>query len=488
MPKDVSTFEIALAERPRRTTLTHWLYKELRSAILEGRLRPGSRLPATRDFAIQYNVSRGTAVTAFEQLQAEGYLVSQVGSGTRVNDRLPEHFLSAVKRESQLPRLPGPVSGFTVSRPARPFRPYEPATSKFPIGIWARVAGRRLRRASNSLLAGRDPRGYAPLRDAIAAYLGSSRGVKCSPDQLVVVSGVQQGLDLLARILIKHGEAVWIEDPGYFGATTAFRNVGAKIIPVPVDEQGLMLSVGQRLCVRARAAYLTPAHQFPLGMAMSLERRLAILAWAREAKTFLIEDDYDSEYRFEGLPVPALQGLDQNERVILLGSFNKLLFPSLRIGYAVLPSTLVDPFLAQRFSVDLHPSGLDQAILCDFIIEGHLGRHVRRMRELYAQRLAALQDGARRFLDGLLEVQPIQAGLNTAGILRNSMTSRQAEAAASARGIEAMALSRFALKRTDVHGLLLGFAAFDQREIRRGIMSLATALEGDNTNQNPLVH
>ena len=476
MPKDASSFELALAERPRRATLTHWLYAELRRAILDGRLRPGSRLPATRDFANQYNVSRGTVVTAFEQLQSEGYLVSQVGSGTRVNQDLPDHLLGIKNKQPQKGKFPGPVSALTYAGPARPFRPYEPATSEFPIEIWARVAGRRLRQASGSLLTGRDVRGYEPLREAVAGYLGSSRGVRCSPDQIVVVSGVQQGLDLLARFLIKPGEAVWMEDPGYFGATTAFRNVGARLIPVPVDEQGLALSAGRRLCNRAKALYVTPAHQFPLGMTMPLNRRLAILAWAREAKAFVIEDDYDSEYRFEGLPVPALQGLDQSGSVILLGSFNKLLFPSLRLGYMVLPPPLVDPFLAYRLGVDLHPSGLDQAILCDFIVEGHLGRHIRRMRELYAERLAVLQDGVRRFLEGLLEVQAIQAGLNTAGFLRNGMTSRQAEAAVSAHGIEAMALSRFALKRTDIHGLLLGFAAFDRHEIRRGVLNLAAAL------------
>jgi len=477
MPKDASSFELALAERPRRATLTHWLYAELRRAILDGRLRPGSRLPATRDFANQYNVSRGTVVTAFEQLQAEGYVVCQVGSGTRVNGRLPGNLVRANDNRPQMRKFPGPFSALTYSSVARPFRPYEPATSQFPIDIWARVAGRRLRRASSALLAGRDPSGYEPLREAVAAYLGLSRGVRCSADQIVVVSGAQQGLDLLARLLIKPGEAVWMEDPGYFGATSAFRSVGARIVPVPVDEQGLAISIGKRLCSRAKAAYLTPAHQFPLGMTMPLERRLAILVWAREAGAFLIEDDYDSEYRFEGLPVPALQGLDQNGSVILLGTFNKVLFPSLRLGYVVLPPSLVDPFLAYRFSVDLHPSGLDQAILCDFIVEGHLGRHIRRMRELYAERLTVLQDSAREFLEGLLEVQPIQAGLNTAGLLRNGMTSRQAEAAASARGIEAMAISRFALKRTDIHGLLLGFAAFDKHQIRRGVANLAAALE-----------
>ena len=477
MPKDASSFDLALNERPPQTSLTHWLYKELRRAILERRLPPGTRLPATREFAHQYNVSRGTAVTAFEQLQAEGYLVGKVGAGTWVNQRLPEHLLDKTMAHARAKRLPGPVRQWTIPRPARPFRPYEPALSEFPTGIWARVAGRRLRRATATILGGDDLRGYGPLREAIAAYLGSSRGVNCSQDQIVIVSGVQQGLDLLARFLVKPGESVWMEDPGYFGATAAFRNAGARIIPVPVDEHGLSVSKGRQMCSRAKAAYLTPAHQFPLGMAMPLVRRLAVLAWAREAGAFLIEDDYDSEYRFEGLPVPALQGLDQSGSVILLGTFNKVLFPSLRLGYMVLPPSLVDSFVAFRLGTDIHPSGLDQAVLCDFIVEGHFGRHIQRMRELYAKRLDALQHAARRYLAGVLDVPSLQAGLYTVGFLRNGMTSRQAETAASARGIEAIALSRFAFKRTDVHGLLLGFAAFDEREIHRGIVSLATALE-----------
>jgi GntR family transcriptional regulator/MocR family aminotransferase len=231
-----------------------------------------------------------------------------------------------------------------------------------------------------------------------------------------------------------------------------------------------------QLALRAKGAYLTPAHQFPLGVTMPLERRLAILAWARDARAFLIEDDYDSEFRFEGRPVPSLQGLDKGESVILLGTFNKLLFPSLRLGYVVLPPALVDPFLAFRYGTDLHPAGIDQAILCDFILEGHMGRHIRRMRELYAGRLAALQSGARRYLGGLLEISPVQIGLYTAGFLRNGMSSGEAETRAAAQGIESMALDRFTLKRADVRGLLLGFAAFDERQIRRGLEGLAIAL------------
>jgi len=477
MPKHISSLELALNERPLHATLTRWLYQEMRRAILDRRLPPGARLPATRDFARQYNVSRGTVVFAFEQLQAEGYLIGQVGAGTWVNARLPAHIFGTRKQQKPVRKIPAPVRGLSFSYPPRPFRPYEPAVAEFPMEVWARVAGRRLRRSSASLLAIGDVAGYGPLREAIATYLGSSRGVNCSPGQVAIVSGVQQGLDILARILVKPGDAVWVEDPGYFGATAVFRNAGARIIPVPVDEDGLAVSKGKQLYTHAKAAYLTPAHQFPLGMTMPLERRLAILAWARETGAFILEDDYDSEYRFEGQPVPALQGLDGDGTVILLGSFNKVLFPSLRMGYVVLPATLVDPFLGLRSRVDFYPSGLDQAILLDFIVDGHLGRHIRRMRELYADRLAALHHSARRYLAGLLYVPPIQAGLNTAAFLRNGMTSQQAEAAAAAAGIETAALSRFTLRRSDIHGLHLGFAAFDEREIRRATVALAGALE-----------
>jgi GntR family transcriptional regulator/MocR family aminotransferase len=287
---------------------------------------------------------------------------------------------------------------------------------------------------------------------------------------------VQQALDLLARLLLKENDPVWMEDPGYFGATIAFNNVGAKIIPVPVDELGLSLSAGMKICPRPKGVYLTPGHQFPLGMTMSLERRMAILRWASRAGSFIIEDDYDSEHRFEGRPVPALQSLDRSSNVIFVGSFSKLLFPSLRLGYLVLPPSLVDHFLAFRYRTDFRSLSLDQVVLCDFIVGGHLGRHLRRMRDLYASRLAVLIDDGARYLKGLLEVSKVRAGLYTAAFLTNGMTSRQAEEAATARGVEALALDRFTLKRPDPKGVLLGFAAFDDVSLREGIVRLAAAL------------
>jgi GntR family transcriptional regulator / MocR family aminotransferase len=230
MPKDVSSLQLALPERAPGTTLTRWLYQELRRAILDRRLLPGT-LPATRDFALQYGVSRGTVVTVFEQLQAEGYLVGRVGAGTRINDRLSQDVLKKPTPQPRIRKLPAPIRGLPTSRPAYPFRPYEPALTEFPVETWARVAGRRLRRASSSLLAGGDPRGYAPLREAIAAYLGSSRGVNCSADSVVMVSGVQQGLDLIARLLIEPGEAVWVEDPGYSAQLPPFARLALGLFP-----------------------------------------------------------------------------------------------------------------------------------------------------------------------------------------------------------------------------------------------------------------
>jgi len=299
------------------------------------------------------------------------------------------------------------------------------------------------------------------------------------------VSGTQQALDLLARLVLKKDEPVWMEDPGYFGAEIAFSSVGAKIIPVPIDEQGLNVEAGLRLCPHAKGAYITPAHQFPLGMTMSLERRMALLKWASRAGAFVIEDDYDSEYRFEGRPVPALQSLDRNSNVILVGSFAKLLSPSLRIGYVVLPSSLVDLFLAFRYRTDFRSLGLDQAVLCDFIADGHLGRHLRRMRNLYSSRLAALVDGGHQYLRGLLKISDVRAGLYTVGFLENGMGSRQAEKAAATRGIDVVALDRYVLKQPDPKGVLMGFAAFDETQIRRGLLQLAAALDRRNCESPP---
>jgi GntR family transcriptional regulator/MocR family aminotransferase len=358
----------------------------------------------------------------------------------------------------------------------QPFRVGDPAINDFPFEVWGRIAADRARNFRSWLKTEADGRGYRPLRDAIAEYLRTSRGVRCSAEQIIVVSGIQQALDLLARLLLKEHDPVWMEDPGYFGATIAFDNVGAKMIAVPVDDEGLSVAAGMKLCPHARGVYLTPAHQFPLGVTMSLERRMAVLNWASRTGAFVIEDDYDSEYRFEGQPVPALQSLDNHSNVIFVGSFSKTLFPALRVGYVVLPPSLVHFFLGFRYETDFRNSSFDQAVLCDFIVDGHLARHLRRMRNLYAGRLGALIEGGKQHLAGLLDLSNVRAGLYTIGYLKNGMTSRQAEKLAAARGVEVLGVDRYTLRRSDPKALLLGFAGFDEKAIRQGLIRLAKAL------------
>jgi GntR family transcriptional regulator/MocR family aminotransferase len=483
MPKAISSFELTLKSRSRHQTLTNWLYGELRSAILEGRLAPGARLPASRDFARQYELSRGTVVSVLERLQAEGYVTSRVGIGTWVNRvEAPRPARQATGTPAYIRRIistykrPQPWVDLAFVDRIRPFRIGVPAINEFPSDVWGRIAASRARNFRPWLKKESDRRGYRPLRDAIAEYLRTSRGVQCTAEQIVLVSGIQQALDLLARFLVKKSDPVWMEDPGYFGARIAFDNAGARMIAVPVDGDGLSVFAGIRICPDAKGAYVTPAHQFPLGVTMSLERRMALLSWATRAGAFVIEDDYDSEYRFEGPPVPALQSLDNHSCVIFIGSFSKTLFPALRVGYVVLPAPLIDLFLGFRYRTDFRNSSFDQAVLCDFIVDGHLARHLRRMRSLYAERLATLMEGARQHLGGLLEISNVRAGLYTIGYLRNEMTSRQAEKLAAARNIEVLGVDRCTLRRRDPNALLLGFGGFDELAIRQGLTRLAKAL------------
>jgi len=485
MAKIVSSFELSLHAREENQSLSNWIYSELRAAILSGRLKAGTRLPASRELAHRHGISRGTVVGVFERLQDEGYVACRVGCGTWVTGG-PNAERAAGKAGQSRPEylrralaayeLPRPYHGWIEHQDRQPFGMSEPALDVFPVQIWNRLVARRSRALRSWLHEKDDGRGYAPLREVISHYLGSSRGVQCTPEQIVIVSGTQQAVYLLARLLLRPGEPVWMEDPGYFGASIALRQAGATVVPVPVDEQGLSVAAGMQLCGDARGVFLTPAHQCPLGVTMAPSRRTELLRWASRAGAFVIEDDYDSEYRFRGRPVPALQGLDKKANVIFVGTFTKLLFPALRLGYVVLPPALVDVFVSLRRETDLRVLGFEQAVLHDFIAEGHLARHLRRTRSLYAARLRALQDGARRYLAGLIEISDIEAGLYTAAFLRNGMSSRRAESLAAAHGVEALALDRFALTCPDPKGLLLGFAAFDEGALRRGVIRLARAL------------
>lgn len=488
MGKRTATFTLALPPRDAATPPSRWLCSALRAEILGGRLRPGARLPATRDLARQYGLSRGTIVSAFEQLKSEGYVEGSVGSGTYVSRVLPDDLLQVAREVSPQPtarptgrrrvsdfgRRVTLFPGFSF-RPIRAFRTDQPALDLFPTTLWAQLAGRRLRRATMNLLLGCDSMGYRPLREAVADYLTSSRGVRCGAEQIAIVSGTQEALDLAARVFLNPGDRVCMEDPGYPGAALVFEAIGAKISAVRVDDEGMRVPGPSPRGVRL--AYVTPGHQFPTGVGMSLRRRLELLEWARTSGALIFEDDYDSEYRYAGRPMPALQGLDRDGRVLFAGSFSKVMFPSLRLGYLVVPPDLVELFEATLSVTRRHAPLLEQALLCDFITEGHFGRHVRRMREIYAERLSELLECARQRLAGLLELSSVEAGLQTVGWLRDGLNGAEAVEAAAKRGIEVTALSRYTRGRVTREGLQLGFAAVSAEEIRRGVTELAAALE-----------
>lgn len=466
------------------------LYFGLREAILTGRLHPGQRLPATRAFASDLRLSRNTIVSAFDQLLAEGYIEGRTGAGTFVSTTLSEELLNArgtkpgSGQKSTNRRGPSKrgaylasISGRGSTRP-RAFSPGLPELAEFPFDDWARLLARRWRRPPRSFLVGNDPLGYRPLREAIAEYLGAARAVQCTPEQVIVVSGAQQALDLTARVLIDPGDRVWMEEPGFQGMRGALLAAGAKLAAVPVDEDGLSVSDGQRIAPDARLACVSPSHQYPLGITMSLGRRLELLEWARNADAFVLEDDYDSEYRYRGRPLAALQGLDEEGRVIYIGTMSKVMFPGLRIGYMVVPDDLIDAFRAIRVLIDTHPSSIAQAALADFISEGFLSAHIRRMRALYSDRQSSLIDALHRTLKGALDAAPEDAGMHL--LARLPADADDAALAREARklDLETPPLSAFYDGSPKQRGFLLGYAGLSEKEIREGVYILARVMDG----------
>ena len=491
-----------------REPLHRQIYDGVRGGILAGRFAAGMRLPSSRVLASELGVARNTVVLAFDQLCAEGYLSARGGGGTRVRATMPDSLInvSAARRPPRASRVARPPT--TVSEPALrgsssiparwtellaqdpelgawrnlkpvPFRLGMPAIDAFPISLWARLTARRWRTGA-VFLGNASAAGDVALRNAIAAYVTSARGVRCSPDQILIVGGAQHALDLAARVLVDPGDSVWMEDPGYDGVRAALAGAGARVIPVPVDEEGMDVATGELLGPAARIAYVTPSHQFPLGTIMSASRRLALLTWARRVGGWVLEDDYDSEFRYSGRPIPCLQGLDTErggaERVLYIGTFSKTLAPALRLGYLIVPDALVDVFRAARAVSGGHSPTLEQGVLADFIGEGHYVRHVRRVRALCAERQQSLLAAAASEIGGAMDLSPDAAGLHMVGWLPPGESDRLAAAAAAREGVEVAPLSRYAAAPLAREALLLGYAAFDEGAIREGMQRLARAL------------
>jgi GntR family transcriptional regulator/MocR family aminotransferase len=476
------------------------LYDWFRTAILEGHLKPGRRVPSTRSLAAELKVSRITVLSAFEQLYAEGYLETSVGSGTYVSRSIPDDLVTLRKvaprdrtpEGGQPPRHLTQRSGLRkvsrfgmalLSAPPEPwsnrlgpFSVSTPALDRFPFGVWSRLVIRHSRQPANELLAYSDPTGHPPFREAIAEYVGTVRGVRCDPSQVMVVTGSQQALEISARVLLDPRDAVWIEEPSYPGARQIFAGSGTRLVPVSVDGEGLDVKAGVRRCRTARAAYITPSHQYPLGMTMSASRRMLLLDWAARNSSWIIEDDYDSEFRFGSRPIAAVQGLDVNARVIYIGTFSKVLFPSLRVGYLIVPKDLVRAFSRARENSDLFSSTLYQAVLTDFIREGHLGRHIRRMRMLYANRRDALAEEIRKQIGTTIEIVAAKAGMHLIIRLPAKVDDVKVSQRAAREGVAVMPLSICYQEKPRRGGLILGYGGTDLQQIREGTRKLASVL------------
>ncbi|HEX3863018.1 MAG TPA: PLP-dependent aminotransferase family protein [Stellaceae bacterium] len=471
-------------DRTSTLPLSRQLATALRQAISDGSLGVGARLPSSRALAGELGLARSTVVGVFEQLTAEGYIAAKAGSSHYIPARADAG--AAPANDKERPTTPRLLSrqAKLLSRLAPPPRatprPFEMGYAEIDgrfIATWKRLASRTLSGRSRIDWNYGDPQGEPRLRAAIAEYLAAARGVRCRPEQIVLTAGTQQGLSITARILIDPGTSAWVEDPCYRIALDILRAAEARIVPMPVDGHGLDIAAAPADAAPPRLVYTTPSRQYPLGVAMPLARRLALLAWAERAGAWIIEDDYESEFQRPGRTLPSLQGLDRAGRVIYLGTFSKLLFPSLRLGYAVLPEDLVEPFIAVRHLTDRQSSGLIQAIMTEFILGGHFARHLKRMRTHYAARQEFLCDLLSRRLPGLLDIKPVESGMYLTAGLPSGWDDRAIAAKLAAVGVTALPLSALTLATKRPPGLVLGYAGHTDAAMERAAQRMTYALE-----------
>jgi GntR family transcriptional regulator/MocR family aminotransferase len=479
---------IITIDREAPKPLYRQVYDAYRTSIVNGGLRAGQRVPSTRILAAELGISRIPILNAYGQLLAEGYFEGRVGSGTIVSQSLPDQISSSFRNSQKtLKARPGPrplskgasvvSSGENVQLRRRwgAFAVSQVASEHFPFRIWNSLVTRHCRRTSGRSLDYGNPLGLKVLREAIATYLRTARGVRCEAGQIMIVSGSQQGLEITTRVLLDPGSSVWMEEPGYRLARGVFALNGCRMAPVPVDYLGLNVALGSKLCGNARAALVTPSHQYPLGIIMSASRRLQLLDWAETSGSWIIEDDYDSEYRYDNTPIASLQGMDRNSRVIYIGTFSKVLFPSLRLGYVVIPPDLIKHFVAVRLAMDIAPAGFYQAVLADFILEGHFSRHVRRMRSLYRDRASVLVEAVRKELGFGVDITGGQAGMHVAITLKGICDREIADRAAD-QNLTLVPLSSSYLSKPTRQGFILGFGGVTAGQIPLAVCKLSSLL------------
>lgn len=485
-------------EPPGESPLYRQLYRRIRSAILGRTLAPGARLPSARTLAVDLSLSRNTVEQALAQLRAEGYLTRRVGSGSYVSDEVGATPAPESRRAAPIERVPRAVPA-ALSRRGRSLRSgvlgaaltqgrafvrCQPSLDDFPLPIWNRLLARQARIGGADLLVQGDTPGYQPLRRAIAEYLLTARGVRCGWEQVIVVPSIQHGLALAAEVLLDPGDEVWLENPGYRSARMALQLSGARIVPIPVDRCGIDVAHAAARAPAARMAYVTPSHQYPLGVTLSLGRRLALLNWAAQRSAWVFEDDYDSEFRYVGRPLAAVQGQGGEATVVYAGTFNKAFFPGLRLAYLVVPAAVVDAFVAARQVADGPPPQLTQAALAAFMDEGHFVAHLRRMRAVYRERRDTLLEAVARYLGDRLRIEVADAGIHVAGWLPDYADDCAVSRRAAEVGLDLPALSTYWLGPKRGRGLLLNYGAVPPPAINRGIRQLAALLQRPHRNQS----
>ena len=482
-----SAAPMIVVNRRSEIPLYRQVYDALRAMILDRRLESGQRLPSTRALADELKISRIPVLDAYAQLLAEGYLESRSGAGTFVKILLSDQFTNV---RSAAPGVLKEVGNEEISRLAKLLpverTPWFPSSGAFSVGqiaydhfpfrVWSDMVTRYARRVRAGSLNYADPMGLEDFREAIAAYLRSARAVRCEASQIMIVNGSQHALDLSARVLLDPNSPAWIEEPGYELLRHTLVLSGCRLVPVPVDSEGLDVAAGINLCRTSRAAFVTPSHQYPLGATMSPARRLQLLEWAHSHHAWIVEDDYDSEYRYECMPVSSLQGLDPGSRVIYIGTFSKTLFPSLRLGYIVIPHALIERFQAVRRANDLFPPPLYQAVLTDFIQAGHFARHVRKTRQLYAERCTALTQALKTEFGTEIEILGSQAGMHLVITLRPGYSDRAIAVRAARGGLWLWPLSAAYIGPDARQGFILGFGGtkaddmlYQVRRLRKAI-------------------
>jgi GntR family transcriptional regulator / MocR family aminotransferase len=476
---------IAIDRRARRP-LPRQVYDGFRSAILRGELRPGQRIPSSRDLARELGISRFPILDAYAQLIAEGYFESQVGSGTFVSNSLAPRpgGQAQISKPSTATRRLSRRSEFFPQFQELPWRygwgafgVHQPALDQFPFEVWARLVTHHSREPRMNAIHYVDPMGLQPFRQALCDYLRTARAVRCEPHQIMVVSGSQQALEITTRVLLDPGDKVWIENPGYLLARSVLRGAGCELVPVPVDEDGMDIGAGIRSCRKARAAFVAPSHQYPLGATMSASRRLQLLDWAQHSGSWIIEDDYDSEYRYERPPIPSLQGLDADSRVIYIGTFSKVLFASIRLGYIVVPSDLIERFTAVRFAMDIFPSYLFQEVITDFMRNGHFGRHLRRMRSLYNERRTLLIEGLHEAFGDRLGLHGADAGMHVTVTLPEGYRDTEIATLAAKEKLWLWPLSSSYVDTPARQGFVLGFGSTPTEQIPAAIAKLKKVMQ-----------